>query len=148
MYVLPRDMGSGLTVWVVAQEAMTQQITANVMLDSLKASGHIALAINFDTGKSTIKEESQPIIAQMVELLKTNADLKVEIEGHTDNVGEAKANLKLSQERAAAVKQALVSRGIDAARMSTAGFGDTKPVADNKSDEGRAKNRRVELVRK
>jgi len=148
MYVAPRDLGSGLTVWVVQQEAMKQDITATAMMDSLKANGHIALAINFDTGKSTIKDESLPIIEQMVDLMKTNADLKVEIQGHTDNVGDAKFNQKLSEDRAAAVKKALVDKGIDAARMIAAGYGDTKPVADNKTDDGRAQNRRVELVKK
>jgi OOP family OmpA-OmpF porin len=148
MFVMPRDLGSGLTVYIVQQEAMQQDITANAMMDSLKANGHIALAINFDTGKSTIKEESQPIIEQMVDLMKTNPDLKVEIQGHTDNVGDAKSNQKLSEDRAASVKKALVDKGIDAARMTSAGYGDTKPVADNKTDEGKAQNRRVELVKK
>ena len=148
MYVMPRDMGSGLTVTVVQQEAMKQEITSSVMMDSLKANGHIALAINFDTGKSTIKDESLPIIEQMVDLMKTNADLKVEIQGHTDNVGKSDANQKLSEDRAASVKKALVDKGIAAARMTATGFGDTKPVADNKTDEGKARNRRVELVKK
>ncbi|MBM3324254.1 MAG: OmpA family protein, partial [Calditrichaeota bacterium] len=109
---------------------------------------HIALAITFETGKATIKDESMPIIEQMAELMRTNADLKVEIQGHTDNVGSPEANKKLSEERASAVKKALVDRGIAAERMSTAGFGDTQPVADNSTEEGRAKNRRVELVKK
>ncbi|MEO7135452.1 MAG: OmpA family protein, partial [Vicinamibacterales bacterium] len=83
------------------------------------------------------------------ELLKGDAALKVEIQGHTDNVGAAAANLKLSQDRAAAVKAALVqSHGIAATRVTTVGLGDTKPVADNATDEGRTQNRRVELVKK
>jgi OOP family OmpA-OmpF porin len=117
-------------------------------MDSLNATGHIALAITFDTGKATIKDESMPIIEQMVELMQTSPDLKVEIQGHTDNVGTPEANMKLSQERADAVKKALVERGIAADRMSAVGYGDTKPVADNSTEEGRAQNRRVELVKK
>jgi outer membrane protein OmpA-like peptidoglycan-associated protein len=148
VYVLPRDLGYGYTLYIVEQEAMKQEITSNIMMDSLNATGHIALAITFDTGKATIKDESTPIIEQMVELMQTNADLKVEIQGHTDNVGKPEANKKLSEDRANAVKKALVDRGIAADRMSAIGYGDTKPVADNNTEEGRAQNRRVELVKK
>jgi outer membrane protein OmpA-like peptidoglycan-associated protein len=148
VYVLPGDFGYAYTIYIVEQEAMKQEITSNIMMDSLNATGHIALAITFDTGQATIKDESLPIIEQMVELMQTNPDLNVEIQGHTDNVGKPEANMKLSQERADAVKQALVDKGIAADRMSTAGFGDTRPVADNATEEGRAKNRRVELVKK
>jgi len=146
--VLPRDLGYGYTLYIVEQEVMKQEITSNIMMDSLNATGHIALAITFDTGKATIKGESMPIIDQMVDLMQTNADLIVEIQGHTDNVGKPEANKKLSEDRASAVKNALVERGIAADRMSTAGYGDTKPVADNNTEEGRAQNRRVELVKK
>jgi OOP family OmpA-OmpF porin len=148
VYVVPADLGYGYTIDIVEQEAMKQEITSNIMMDSLNATGHIALAITFDTGKATIKDESMPIIEQMVELMQTSPDLKVEIQGHTDNVGTPEANMKLSQERADAVKKALVERGIAAERMSAVGYGDTKPVADNSTEEGRAQNRRVELVKK
>ena len=80
---------------------------------------------------------------------KADAELKLEIQGHTDNVGAAAANLKLSQDRAAAVKAYLVQTfGVAADRLTTAGLGDTKPIADNATDAGRAQNRRVELVEK
>ena len=80
---------------------------------------------------------------------RSDAALKLEIQGHTDNVGGAAANLKLSQDRAAAVKAYLVqTHGVAADRLTTAGLGDTKPIADNGSEDGRAKNRRVELVKK
>jgi OOP family OmpA-OmpF porin len=146
--VQPRDLGYGVTMYIVQQETMKQEISANVMMDSLNATGHIALAINFDTGKSTIKDESQPIIEQMVELMQSNPELKVEIQGHTDNVGKPDANLKLSDERARAVMQALLDAGIAQDRMTAKGYGDTRPVADNSTEEGRARNRRVELVKK
>ena len=85
----------------------------------------------------------------MGELLKSEAGLKLEIQGHTDNVGAPATNLKLSQDRAAAVKAYLVQTfGIAADRLTTSGFGDTKPVGSNTTDDGRAKNRRVELVKK
>ncbi|MBU1708169.1 OmpA family protein [bacterium] len=147
-YVLPRDLGYGYTLYIVEQEAMKQEITSNIMMDSLNTTGHIALAITFETGKAAIKDESMPIIEQMVELMQTNTDLVVEIQGHTDNVGKPEANKKLSEERANAVEQALVDSGIAAERMTAVGYGDTKPVADNRTEEGRAQNRRVELVKK
>ncbi|MBK9964959.1 MAG: OmpA family protein [Holophagales bacterium] len=80
--------------------------------------------------------------------LKAASSLKVEVGGHTDNVGAADANQKLSQDRAQAVMAALASRGIPASRMTAKGYGQTVPIADNRTEEGRAKNRRVELVRK
>jgi len=81
-------------------------------------------------------------------VLQADATLRLEIQGHTDNVGAPAANLKLSQDRAAAVKAYLVQGGVAAARLTTSGLGDTKPVADNRTDAGRAENRRVELVKK
>ena len=88
-------------------------------------------------------------LAPLGQVLKEDADLKLEIQGHTDNVGQAAANLKLSQDRAAAVKAYLVQTfGIDTARLTTAGFGNTRKVADNATEDGRARNRRVELVKK
>ena len=81
-------------------------------------------------------------------MLTKHADLKLTIEGHTDNVGNPAANRTLSEQRAAAVKTYLVSKGIDAARIETAGLGDTKPDAPNTTPEGRQQNRRVELVKR
>ena len=103
----------------------------------------------FDTGKATLRPESSAALAPVGELLKGDAALKLEIQGHTDNVGQAVANMKLSQDRAAAVKAYLVTTfGISAARLTTSGFGDTKPLAPNTAEGGRAQNRRVELVKK
>ncbi|MCG6537297.1 MAG: OmpA family protein [Syntrophales bacterium LBB04] len=145
-YLEPQDGGYMLTI--IEQEAMKQEVTANSMLDALNTDGHIALQINFDTGKSTIKDDSKPMIEQMYSLLKDNPDLKVEIQGHTDNVGKPEANKTLSEERARTVMKALVDKGIDGKRLTASGFGDTKPVADNKTEEGKAQNRRVELIKK
>ena len=131
------------------REAMKQDIavSASDMLKAINAQGRISLHILFDTGKATIRPDSDGVIAQILELLKTNPQLKLAIEGHTDNVGNAKANLKLSQDRAAAVMAALVKQGIAANRLGSAGFGQDKPVADNKTEDGRSKNRRVDLVK-
>jgi OmpA-OmpF porin, OOP family len=142
------SMGDDYTVTVAEKELMRQDIAASDMLDAINKNGYIALDIHFDTGKSTIKSESAPIIEQIVKLLKENADLKLSVEGHTDNVGEPKSNQKLSEERAKSVVAELTKAGVEASRLSAAGFGQEKPVADNRSEEGRAKNRRVELVKK
>lgn len=130
---------------VIEVEAMKQDVSAGDMMNALNTDGFIALNITFDTGKSTIKAESQKIIDQMHELLKTNPGLKISIEGHTDNVGNAAANKTLSESRAKAVMDALVAKGIDKTRLASKGFGQEKPVADNGTDEGKAKNRRVEI---
>jgi OOP family OmpA-OmpF porin len=146
--VAPFNDGNDYYLTVVAKEAMKQDVTASSMLDALNREGHIALYINFDTGKSTIKPESKPIIDQIVQMMKSNSGLKISVEGHTDNVGNPKSNKTLSDDRAKAVVSAIVAQGIDAKRLSAAGHGQDKPIADNKTEEGRAKNRRVELVKK
>jgi OmpA-OmpF porin, OOP family len=160
-------IGNGKTLWlqvdvansgeiysltIVEEGEMAQEVefTAGDLADALKTKGSVTVRnILFDTGKATIKPESAGTLAVIAEALKSDATLKVEIQGHTDNVGAPAANLKLSQDRAAAVKAYLVETGgIAAARLTTAGLGDTKPIGDNKTEEGRGQNRRVELVRK
>ncbi|MGH7467913.1 MAG: OmpA family protein [Longimicrobiales bacterium] len=121
----------------------------DVLYDALAGKGRWATqGILFATGKADLQPESRPVLKEIAETLKQHADLKVLIEGHTDNVGAPAANLALSEARAAAVKAALVSQfGADGSRITTKGFGDTKPAAPNTSAEGRAQNRRVELVK-
>lgn len=133
---------------IVEKKALAQEITANEMLDALNKNGFIALYINFDTNKAIIKPESKATIDQIALLLKENPNLKVSIEGHTDSTGTPENNKMLSQQRADSVKAAVVASGIKAERLSTLGWGQEKPVADNRSEEGKAKNRRVEIVKK
>jgi OOP family OmpA-OmpF porin len=139
---------SDILLNVLEMEAMKQEVTANEMLDALNKNGFIALNILFETGKSAIQDESLPIVDQIFELLKSDPSIKISIEGHTDNIGDAATNKKLSTDRAKSVMDALVSKGIDKTRLSFVGWGQEKPVADNRTDEGRTKNRRVEIVRK
>jgi outer membrane protein OmpA-like peptidoglycan-associated protein len=146
--IAPFNDGNDFYLTLVAKEAMKQEVTANDILAALNRDGHIALYILFDTGKSTIKPESISIIEQITQMLKNNPSLKIQIAGHTDNVGNPQSNKTLSNDRAKAVSAAVTSRGIDSSRLTAVGYGQDKPVADNKTEEGRAKNRRVELVKK
>lgn len=132
----------------VERAALEQVVTANKLLDELNAKGFITLYINFDTNKSDIKPESQPTLAEVAKALKASPNVNISVDGHTDNVGTAAANKLLSENRAKSVVGALTAQGIAAARMSAVGYGQEKPIADNRSEEGRAKNRRVELVKK
>ena len=117
------------------------------MKTALDRDGHVTLYINFDFDKATLKPDAAPIIAQIVALLKSSPTLKLSIDGYTDGVGLHDYNVKLSQARAAAVVAALVAQSIAADRLTSAGYGPDKPIASNDTDAGRAKNRRVELVK-
>ncbi len=99
----------------------------------------------FDFDKSAIKPDGAKILDRLIAFLNENSDKKVELEGHTDSVGTEQYNQGLSERRTASVKDYLTKRGVDAGRISSRGFGETKPIADNKTAEGRAKNRRVEI---
>ncbi|MDA8138200.1 MAG: OmpA family protein [Desulfobacteraceae bacterium] len=143
--------GNGIyKIHVVEKQTMNQDVTANAdsLASSITSTGKAAVyGIYFDTGKSEIKPTSEPALGEIAKLLKNDAKLKLYVVGHTDNVGAFDANIKLSQARAAAVVNALVKQhGIAAARLTPFGAGPTSPAAANTSDEGRAKNRRVELV--
>jgi outer membrane protein OmpA-like peptidoglycan-associated protein len=104
--------------------------------------------ITFDVDKSSLKPESMGTLNMIVNILKSNPDVKFEIDGHTDNTGQAAHNLILSRQRAEAVKSQLVKMGISSDRLSTKGLGDTQPISDNNTPEGRANNRRVEFLKK
>ncbi|PWB71099.1 MAG: hypothetical protein C3F15_13055 [Holophagae bacterium] len=139
-------------VTTVKAEEMVQemQTTAAVMANDISATGHFAVyGIYFDTDQAEVKPESEPALAEMAKLLKDNPSLNVFIVGHTDSTGTFDHNLKLSLDRATGVVNALVGgHGIAAARLKAVGDGPTAPVASNDTDEGRAKNRRVELVKR
>jgi len=136
---------------IIQKDAMEQDIEANAeaFANDLRTTGHAAVyGITFDTDSARIKPESAKALGEVAKLLKAEAGLNVHVVGHTDDRGTAEHNLKLSQARAQAVLQALVKEhGIAAGRLTSHGCGPYAPVATNDTEEGRAKNRRVELVK-
>lgn len=148
---LVSDFTGGFILVIVQRQAMAQAIVvdAAALADGLKTTGHIAVYdILFDTGKSDLKLESAKAIEEVAKLLKADPSLKLHIVGHTDNEGTLDGNLKLSMSRAQAVIAALTGQhGIAPARLNPFGCGQYAPVASNDTSDGRAKNRRVELVK-
>jgi OmpA-OmpF porin, OOP family len=135
---------------IVTAQEMKQEVTADAssLGEEINKTGRVAVyGIHFDTNKATIQPDSEDTLNQIVKLMQDNADLKLRVEGYTDNAGNAAANQVLSEKRAQAVVAWLSAHGVDKSRLAAQGFGDKNPVADNSSDDGRAKNRRVELVK-
>jgi len=125
-----------------------EDISKRDLAKEIKTQGYATIYINFDVDKATIKPESQPALDYVAQMLKDNPDLNLTIAGHTDSTGTWAHNKTLSENRARAVLEALVSRGIAAGRLASVGYGQDKPIADNATEEGRAKNRRVELIKR
>jgi OOP family OmpA-OmpF porin len=145
------DAGS-YQVWIVEEAEMKQDIVvdAKSMMSDINAQGRVALyGIYFDFDKSEVKPESEPTLKEISKLLSENPKLKLYVVGHTDNVGDFNYNMQLSQTRAEAVVKALVTKyNIDKNRLSSAGVGPLCPITSNDTEEGKAKNRRVELIKK
>jgi len=141
--------GRNYGVMVVETGTMKQDVVADAaaLSASIAATGKAAVyGIYFDTGKSVVKPESSPSLEEITKLLKQNSSLSLYVVGHTDNVGALDYNLKLSADRADAVVKALIGRGIVASRLKGAGVGPYCPIASNHTEDGKARNRRVELV--
>lgn len=130
------------TMSLLPPEAQADNLQKTIATD-----GKAILHINFDTDKASLQADGSLIVDEIAKLLKTNAALKLSIEGHTDNTGSAERNLTLSKDRAVAVRDKLVALGIDPARLKTAGFGSDKALAANDNEADKARNRRVELVK-
>ena len=131
-----------------ALDVSAKLVPAAALKQALDSAGHVALYVNFATDQTAVLPTSQPMLAEVVKLLVADPALKLTIEGHTDNAGTPPHNQTLSQGRANAVMGMLIAQGIDPARLAAKGLGQTRPIADNGAEEGRAKNRRVELVRR
>ena len=146
------EKGNGL-IWmrIVEKGAMAQHIVADAasFASDLRTTGHVAVqGIYFDTGKSIVKPESKPALEEVAKLLRGDPALRLWVVGHTDSVGKVDDNQRLAQARAEAVTAELVAaHGVASARLKGYGVGPLAPVAGNDSEEGRAKNRRVELVK-
>jgi len=145
-----QNSGSYYYQTIVTEKAMQQEVTADAssLSDELAKTGHVAVyGIHFETGKATILPDSESVLSEISKMLQQNPTVKLSVEGHTDNAGSAPSNQILSEKRAQAVVVWLTSHGIDASRLKAKGWGQSKPVADNSTDDGKAKNRRVELVK-
>ena len=141
--------GWDYTLIIVESKPMEDEVTIDAasLNKGISETGKIAVyGIYFDTGKSDIKPESKPTIDEIVKMLKQNSTLKLFVVGHTDSDGKLESNMKLSSDRAASVVKALIENGIQTARLKSSGVGPYCPVESNRTEEGKAKNRRVELV--
>ena len=148
--VHPWNGGQGIALTIVEEQPMEQVIVADAtaLFQEINLTGKVAVyGIYFDTGKTVVKPESDPALKEIVKLLANQTDLKLYVVGHTDSVGAFDYNMNLSLGRAKAVVEVLVSKhGVDAGRLGPHGVGPLVPATSNRSDDGRAKNRRVELV--
>lgn len=133
--------------FVLFVEIPTDQVVEEDMLKKINAGEQIPLYINFESFETIIKPESESIIDELYKMLSDNPTLRIVIAGHTDNVGDEVINQILSEGRALSVKQALVDKGIPFRRIEAIGYGELKPISDNESVEGRARNRRVEIAK-
>ena len=142
--------GGNYKLYTVIETALTQDVVATAAnLSGIASTGHTVVnGILFDTGKADVKPESDPALQEVAKMLKSDPRLKVYVVGHTDNVGGLAANMDLSKRRAAAVVLALTTKyGVSAGQLQSYGDGPYAPVASNDSADGRALNRRVELVK-
>jgi OmpA-OmpF porin, OOP family len=136
----------GYRLAVIEPTVMEQTVTAGELGKELKANGLITLYINFATAQSELPDDAKPIIRERAKLLELDPKLKLSVEGHTDNVGNVKDNQSLSDKRSQNIVAALVTAGANKARLQAVGKGQSMPIAGNRNEQGRAKNRRVELV--
>ena len=150
VYGEPWNEYSGYVLQTVRVQAMAPEMTATAetLARELNKAGRVAVyGINFDTGNATLRPESDKVLSQIAAVLTSNPSWTMRVEGHTDNVGQKAANLALSERRAAAVVDWLTRHGVARTRLISLGMGDSSPVADNGSEEGRSLNRRVELIK-
>ena len=143
--------GGTYNLVIVEKAAMTQDVVAdaNALQGGLAQSGHVEVpGIYFDVARSEVKPQSEPALREVVRLLQANPAMRLWVVGHTDSQGSAESNVTLSEARAAAVVRSLTAMGVAAERLAPHGAGPFAPVASNDTEEGRAHNRRVELVKR
>ncbi|KKO89134.1 flagellar motor protein MotB [Sphingobacterium sp. Ag1] len=136
---------------ILQEEGFKRTITlikSDEIKKQLDEKGKAVLHINFDTDKASLKPDGSDAVKEIVKVLNTDKALKIAINGYTDNSGNEEHNLKLSEARAQSVKDEIVKAGIAVDRLSAKGFGQQNPIADNTTEEGKAQNRRVELIKK
>lgn len=146
--VRPWNDGGAYDLTILEEKDFTPSMLGFDLSDSLGKNGKAILYIKFDFDKSVLPPDATPIVQQIVSALQAQPSLQLEIDGYTDGIGNEAHNKTLSRARADAVLGAVQSAGVPAARLSSAGFGSSAPVGDNATSEGRAQNRRVELIRK
>lgn len=150
VYIQFSGNSAGAKIQILQKEAFKQTITmlkAEEIEKDLTEKGKAVLYINFDTDKATLKPDGKDAVKEIVKVLNEDKNLKLSIEGHTDNTGNADHNKRLSEDRAQTVLKELIAMGIDESRLKAAGYGAEKPLAANDSEVNKAKNRRVELVK-
>lgn len=162
VYIIRRTNGDDIYIQLSGDSAMgalqilqkapfEQTITilkSDQIQKDLNEKGKAVLHINFDTDKATLKADGNTAVAEIEKALKADHTLNISINGYTDNTGNAAHNLQLSKDRANTVKKAIIASGIEADRLASDGFGSKAPLSDNATEEGRAQNRRVELLKK
>jgi outer membrane protein OmpA-like peptidoglycan-associated protein len=131
---------------IIETGSMNEEITSSEMFDAFRDSGKFIMYVFFDAATGSISDASTGVIDHLTELMRNNPSFKISIEAHTDS-GDFKTNKLISEKRASAIASALIGRGIERSRMTTKGWGQEKPVADNESREGRARNTRIEIIK-
>ncbi len=148
-YYLMNDESGGITILEkgTLKTLDIKKVTASQMKTDIENNGKAIININFDTDKASLKPDGKKVVQEITALLKSDPKLKLSIEGHTDNSGSAQKNKQLSIERAATVLNLLVANGINKSNLKSTGYGSEKPLVANDTEENKAKNRRVELVK-
>ncbi len=146
LWVIVEGYNDGKEYSITVVESETQEDDTKDLLRELM-SGNITLHINFASGKSELPAEFLPELQRIARLMKKFPRFVISIEGHTDNVGQAADNKRLSEERANSILEALAAEGVARSRMNAVGWGDSKPVASNNTEAGREENRRVEIIK-
>ncbi len=147
---MEKATGNSTSIQIVQEKAFEQtiqKVTSAEIESDLLNSGKSVLQINFDTDRATLKADGSETVQEIIKVLRDNPKLKIAINGYTDNSGGKEHNQKLSEDRASTVKKEIIKAGIGADRLTSKGFGQDNPVATNDTEEGKAQNRRVELVK-